>query len=225
MAGGAAEHGGGPRVVAVLAAGFFGVGCGVDGLCAVGVEAVADVDAGFVHDGDCGSQPVGEPVDFTGVDGACGGFPQVGVVAQELGLACEAASWRWRLVETGGPCVQCFEDVSVQVEVEQVVDGFVQGCWCFAAFRSPIAALVSSVGAVDPVGFDVGQVGGEPGEVGAGERSAVFAGVLGCVVGVADGANGAHSWLPFWLGLRLSSMVRMVSANPVMPLFGILWGL
>lgn len=55
FAGGAAEHGCGPRVVAMLAAGFFGVGCGVDGLCAVGVEAVADVDAGFVHDGDGGS--------------------------------------------------------------------------------------------------------------------------------------------------------------------------
>lgn len=55
FAGGAAEHGCGPRVVAVLAAGFFGVGCGVHGLRAVGVEAVADVDAGFVHDGDGGS--------------------------------------------------------------------------------------------------------------------------------------------------------------------------
>lgn len=84
---------------------------------------------------------------------------------------------------------------------------------------------MSAVGAVDPVGFDVVEVGGEPGEGGVGECSAVFAGVLGCVGGVADGAGGAHSWLPFWLGLRLSSMVRMVSANPVMPLFGILWGL
>ena len=225
MAGGAAEHGCGPRVVAVRAAGVFGVGCGVHGLCAVGVEAVADVDAGFVHDGDCGSQPFGEPVDFTGVDGACAGFPQPWVVAQELGLACEAASWRWRLVEAGGPRVQRFEDVSVPVEVEQVVDGFVQGCGCFAAPCSPVAALVSSVGAVDPVGFDVVEVGGEPGEVGVGERSAVFAGVLGCVGGVADGAGGAHSWVPFWLGLRLSSMVRMVSANPVIPLFVVFWEL
>ena len=149
----------------------------------------------------------------------------MGVVAQELGLACEAAAWRGWLVEACGPCVQCFEDVPVTVEVEQVVDGFVQGCGCFAAPRSPVAAFVSAVGAVDAVGFDVGQVGGEPGEGGVGECSAVFAGVLGCVGGVADGAGGAHSWLPFWLGLRLSSMVRMVSANPVMPLFGILWGL
>lgn len=225
MAGGAAEHGCGPRVVAVRAAGFFGVGCGVHGLCAVGVEAVADVDAGFVYDGDRGSQPVGEPVDFTGVDGACGGLPQPGVVAQELGLAGEAASWRWRLVEAGGPRVQCFEDVPVPVEVEQVVDGFVQGCGCFAAPCSPVAALVPAVGAVDPVGFDVGQVGGEPGEGGVGECSAVFAGVYGGVGGVADGAGGAHSWVPFWLGLRLSSMVRMVSANPVIPLFAVFWGL
>lgn len=149
----------------------------------------------------------------------------MGVVAQELGLACEAASWRGWLVEACGPCVQCFEDVPVTVEVEQVVDGFVQGCGCFAAPRSPVAAFVSAVGAVDPVGFDVSKVGGEPGEGGVGECSAVFAGVLGCVGGVADGAGGAHSWLPFWLWLRLSSMVRMVSANPVMPLFGILWGL
>lgn len=148
----------------------------------------------------------------------------MGVVAQQLGLAGEAAAWRWRLVEACGPRVQCFEDVPVSVEVEQVVDGFVQGCGCFAAPRSPVAALVP-VGAVDPVGFDVGQVGGEPCEGGVGECSAVFAGVLCCVGGVADGAGGAHSWLPFWLGLRLSSMVRMVSANPVMPLFGILWGL
>lgn len=79
----------------------------------------------------------------------------MGVVAQELGLACEAASWRGGLVEACGPCVQCFEDVAVAVEVEQVVDGFVQGCGCFAASRSPVAALVP-VGAVDPVGFDVG---------------------------------------------------------------------
>lgn len=208
----------------MLAAGFFGVWCGVHGLAAVGVEAVAVHDAGFVHGGAHAAQPVGEPVNFSGVDGACAGFPQLGVVAQELGLACEAAAWCGGLVEACGPCVQRFEDVPVTVEVEQVVDGRVQGCGCFAAPRSPVAALVS-VGAVDPVGFDVGQVGGEPGEGGMGERAAVFAGVYGGVGGVADGANGAHSWLPFWLGLRLSSMVRMVSANPVMPLFGILWGL
>lgn len=140
-------------------------------------------------------------------------------------MAGEAAAWRGWLVEACGPCVQCFEDVPVTVEVEQVVDGFVQGCGCFAAPCSPVAALVSAVGAVDAVGFDVGQVGGEPGEGGVGECSAVFAGVYGGVGGVADGANGAHSWLPFWLGLRLSSMVRMVSANPVMPLFVVLWGL
>lgn len=100
----------------------------------------------------------------------------MGVVTQELCLACEAAAWRGRLVEACGPCVQCFEDVPVTVEVEQVVDGFVQGCVCFAAPRSPVAALVP-VGAVDPVCFDVGQVGGEPGEGGVGECSAVFAGV------------------------------------------------
>lgn len=109
----------------MLAAGFFGVGCGVHGLRAVGVETVADVDAGFVHDGDRGAQPVGEPVGFFCVDGACAGFPQLGVVAQELGLAGEAAAWRGGLVEACGPCVQCFEDVPVTVEVEQVVDGFV----------------------------------------------------------------------------------------------------
>lgn len=225
FAGGAPEHGCGPRVVAMTAAGFFGVGGGVHGSPAVGVEAVADVDAGFVHGGHHAAQPFCEPVGFRRVDGACGGVPQPGVVAQQLGLAGEAALWCWRLVEACGPCVQRFEDVAVPVDVEQVVDGFVHGCGCFAAPCSPVAALVSSVGAVDPVVFDVMEVGGEPGEVGVGERSAVFAGVLGCVGGVADGAGGAHSWVPFWLGLRLSSMVRMVSANPVMPLFGVLWGL
>lgn len=158
------------------AAGFFGVWRGVHGLPAVGVEAVAVHDAGFVHGGAHAAQPVGEPVGFSGVDGACGGFPQLGVVAQELGLAGEVASWCWRLVEACGPCVQCFEEIAVSVEVEQVVDGRVQGCWCFAAPRSPVAALVP-VGAVDAVGFDVVEVGGEPGEGGVGECSAVFAGV------------------------------------------------
>lgn len=208
----------------MLAAGFFGVWRGVHGLPAVGVEAVAVHDAGFVHGGVHAAQPFGEPVGFSGVDGACGGVPQLGVVAQESGLAGEASAWCWRLVEAGGPRVQCFEEVAVTVEVEQVVDGRVQGCGCFAAPCSPVAGF-APVGAVDAVGFNVGQVGGEPGEGGVGECSAVFAGVLCCVGGVADGAGGAHSWLPFWLGLRLSSMVRMVSANPVMPLFGILWGL
>lgn len=206
------------------AAGLFGVGRGVHGLPAVGVEAVAVHDAGFVHGGDQAAQAAGEPVGFCGVDGAGGGVPQVGVVAQESGLAGEASAWCWWLVEACGPRVQCFEEVAVTVEVEQIVDGFVQGCGCFAAPCSPVATLVS-VGAVDAVGFDVVEVGGEPGEVGVGELSAVFAGVYGGVAGVADGANGAHSWLPFWLGLRLSIMVRMVSANPVMPLFGLLWGL
>lgn len=160
----------------MLAAGFFGVWCGVHGLATVGVEAVAVHDAGFVHGGDPAAQPFGEPVGFSGVDGACGGFPQVGVVTQELGLAGEASAWRWRLVEADGPRVQRFEEVAVEVEVEQVVDGCVQGCWCFAAPRSPVAALVP-VGAVDAVGFDVVEVGGEPGEGGVGECSAVFAGV------------------------------------------------
>lgn len=160
----------------MLAAGFFGVWRGVHGLAAVGVEAVAVHDAGFVHGGAHAAQPVGEPVGFSGVDGACAGCPQLGVVAQELGLAGEVASWCWRLVEAGGPRVQCFEDIAVSVEVEQVVDGRVQGCWCFAAPRSPVAALVP-VGAVDAVGFDVVEVGGEPGEGGVGECSAVFAGV------------------------------------------------
>lgn len=206
----------------MLAAGFFGVWCGVHGLATVGVEAVAVHDAGFVHGGAHAAQPFGEPVGFSGVDGACGGFPQVGVVTQELGLAGEVASWCWRLVEAGGPRVQRFEEIAVSVEVEQVVDGRVQGCGCFAATRSPVAGF-APVGAVDPVVFDVVEVGGEPGEVGEGECSAVFAGVLGCVGGVADGAGGAHSWVPFWLGLRLSSMVRMVSANPVIPLFVVFW--
>lgn len=206
------------------AAGLFGVGRGVHGLPAVGVEAVADVDSCFVHGGDQAAQAAGEPVGFGGVDGACTGFPQLWVVAQQLGLAGEAAPRRGRPIEACGPRIQRLEDIPVPVEVEQIVDGFVQGCGCFAAPCSPVATLVS-VGAVDPVGFDVVEVGGEPGEVGVGERSAVFAGVLRGVVGVAVSANGAHSWLPFWLGLRLSSMVRMVSANPVMPLFGILWGL
>lgn len=165
----------------MVAAGHVRVGGPVDGVSAVGVEAGAEADAGGVHVRGDRLQPFGEGVQVGGVDRAGAGRPEAWMVADGVGDGGEQAGWCWWFVQTDGPCVEGVFDVELAVSVEQVEEGFADGGWGFAAGSSTIAG-VASVGAVDPVVFEVVEVVGEPGEV------------LACL-GLAVGTGGGGVWV------------------------------
>lgn len=190
----------------MFASGVLGFWWPVDGFVAVGVEAGAEHDAGFVHVGDDVAQAAGDPVGFGRVDGAgacLAGCPQVRVGVDEVGLFGELALGCGRLAEAHGPCVEGFEEVAVAVAVECVEECVAYWCGCFGTGSSPAVVVVVAVGAVDAVVFEVVEVGGEPGEVLAG---AVFAGGADAW-GVGVSADAAGHVLSFRWRLGFSLLV------------------
>ena len=193
----------------MFASGVLCVGWPVDGFVAVGVEAGAEHDAGFVHVGDDVAQAAGDPVGFGRVDGAgtgLAGCPQVWGGVDEVGLFGELALGCGWLAEAHGPCVEGFEEVAVAVAVECVEECVAYWCGGFGACSSAVAVVVG-VGAVDAVVFEVVEVGGEPGEVlaGAGFAGGADAGGVGVSADAAGHVLSFRWWLgfPCWCGSRV----------------------
>lgn len=197
-----------PRVAALLAFRFLCVAWRVDAGVADWAYAVQDARGSGV--GDDVAQPRGGLVQLVRVDGACAACPQVGFFADGAGQEAQVGRWRGGQADADAPRVEDRFEVVV-VAVEGVPECFAHWCGRGGAWAaaSPVAGRVA-VCAVEPVVFEVVEVGCEPCEVLCGLGLAWFAhgGGLGVV---ADGAR--------QIGVVLSSLIV-----PVRSLTGVLSG-